>query len=113
MSFRVESTPSQESIVVRIGNALDFRNAALFKKTCLEKAGEGVRHFILDFNETYILDSTGLGSIFSLQRKISASKGKVVFASVSRPVQTVVQLTRTDKVFRLFTTVQEAYQAKR
>ena len=34
--------------------------------------------------------------------------GQVVFASVSRPVQVVVQLTRTYKVFRQFSTVEAA-----
>ena len=34
-----------------------------------------------------------------------------MFASVSRPVQVVVQLTRTYKVFRQFPTVEAALQA--
>jgi anti-sigma B factor antagonist len=36
-----------------------------------------------------------------------------VFASVSRPVQVVVQLTRTYKVFRQFPTVDAAREALR
>jgi len=69
---------------------------------------EGARNFILDFSDTGILDSTGLGSIFSLYRQVSPLNGQVVFASVSRPVQVVVQLTRTYKVFRQFPSVEAA-----
>lgn len=110
MSFDIEPK-NQETAVVRIGKALDFRNAAEFKTTCQEQVREGIRNFILDFSETGILDSTGLGSIFSLYRQVSPLNGQVVFASVSRPVQVVVQLTRTYKVFRQFPSVDAAREA--
>ena len=92
--------------------ALDFRNAAEFKAACQEYARQGTRYFVLDFSGTGILDSTGLGVIFSLYRQLTPGGGQVVFASVSRPVQVVVQLTRTYKVFRQFPTVDAAIQAQ-
>ena len=110
MSFTVEHQ-SDHIAVIRIGQALDFRNAADFKALCQEEVDDGMRNFVLDFSDTGILDSTGLGSIFSLYRKISTNDGQVVFASVSRPVQVVVQLTRTYKVFRQFPNVEEAREA--
>ena len=111
MSFVLEPTNDHESVVVHIGKALDFRNAAEFKTVCQEKVREGARNFILDFSDTGILDSTGLGSIFSLYRQVSPLNGQVVFASVSRPVQGVVRLTHIYKVFRQFHTVEEAQGA--
>ena len=110
MSFKVE-TYNDNSAVVRVGKALDFRNAAEFKSICQEHVQNGTRNFILDFSDTGILDSTGLGSIFSLYRQVSPDDGQVVFASVSRPVQVVVQLTRTYKVFRQFPSVDAAREA--
>ncbi len=107
MSFAIEPT-TEQTVVVRIGKALDFRNAAEFKSACQDQVKAGARNFILDFTETGILDSTGLGSIFSMYRQVSPLDGQVVFASVSRPVQVVVQLTRTYKVFRQFQTVEAA-----
>lgn len=110
MSFSVEPL-NAETVVLHVGKALDFRNAAEFKGLCQEYVQQGVRNFILDFSETGILDSTGLGAIFSLYRQISPRNGQVVFAAVSRPVQVVVQLTRTYKVFRQFPTVDAAKEA--
>ncbi|QXD17299.1 STAS domain-containing protein [Rhodocaloribacter litoris] len=110
MNFSVEPC-TQETVIIRVGKALDFRNAAEFKTVCQEQVRSGVRNFILDFTDTGILDSTGLGSIFSLYRQVSPLEGQVVFASVSRPVQVVVQLTRTYKVFRQFPTVEAAREA--
>lgn len=110
MSFEVTSH-TDNTVVVKIGKALDFRNADEFKSTFQSQVEDGVRNFILDFSDTGILDSTGLGSIFSLYRQISPEDGQVVFADVSRPVQVVVQLTRTYKVFRQFQSVDEAQEA--
>ena len=111
MSFTIQKT-SPSAAVIRVGKALDFRNAAEFKSACQEHARQGVRYFVLDFSGTGILDSTGLGVIFSLYRQLTPAGGQVVFASVSRPVQVVVQLTRTYKVFRQFPTVEAAMQAQ-
>lgn len=111
MSFTIKSA-SPNAVVIRVGKALDFRNAADFKAACQEHARNGVRYFVLDFTGTGILDSTGLGVIFSLYRQITPNGGQVVFASVSRPVQVVVQLTRTYKVFRQFPTVEAALEAR-
>lgn len=110
MSFDVDSL-SSDTVVVHMGEALDFRNADDFKDAFQDHVEEGIRHFILDFSDTEVLDSTGLGSIFSLYREISPHDGKVAFADVSRPVQVVVQLTRTYKVFRQFPSVQAAEEA--
>lgn len=109
MTFPIQTAPPDVA-VVRVGKALDFRNAADFKTECQEQIKSGTRNFILDFSGTGILDSTGLGSIFSLYRQLTPLGGQVVFAAVSRPVQVVVQLTRTYKVFRQYPTVEAAHQ---
>jgi len=110
MSFSVEPL-SSHTVVIRMGEALDFRNADDFKSTFQSEIDDGSINFILDFSDTSVLDSTGLGSIFSLYRQISPDDGQVAFADVSRPVQVVVQLTRTYKVFRQFPTVEAAQEA--
>ncbi|WP_022834416.1 STAS domain-containing protein [Salisaeta longa] len=110
MAFNVDHV-SSDTVVVHMGETLDFRNAPEFKDTFQSYVEDGVRQFILDFSKTEVLDSTGLGSIFSLYREISPEEGHVVFADVSESVQVVVQLTRTYKVFQQFDTVREARQA--
>lgn len=100
-----------DTLVIKIDKALDFRNAAHFKTLCLEHVEGGKRNFVLDFSETGILDSTGLGSVFALYRQVSRMDGQVVFASPSRAVEVVVQLTRTNKVFPQYPSVQAALEA--
>ncbi len=109
MSITIQNA-SADTAVVCIGKALDFRNAKDFKEACQSRIQDGIRNFVLDFSGTGILDSTGLGAIFSLYRQLTPLGGQVVFAAVSRPVQVVVQLTRTYKVFRQYPTVTAAHE---
>lgn len=110
MSFAIEPM-NQHSVIVRIGTALDLRNADAFKEACLDRVRDGTRNFILDFSESGILDSTGLGAIFALRRQLEPLKGKVIFASVSGSVKIVIQLTRIYKVFQSYPSVEAAREA--
>ncbi len=111
MSFALESI-SQQSVIVRVGKSLIFSNADAFKQACLDEVRDGARNFILDFSETSILDSTGLGAIFSLHKQVRLRKGEVVFASVSPPVQIVIQMTGIHRVFQRYSSVEAAREAR-
>ncbi len=110
MSFAIEPI-NQHSVIVHIGTSLDLRNADAFKEACLDRVRDGTRNFILDFSESGILDSTGLSAIFTLRRQVEPLKGKVVFASVSPPVQVVIQLTGIYRVFQRYPSVEAAREA--
>lgn len=98
---------TRRSVVIHVGKTLDFKNAEVFSHLCRDTLAQGYQHFILDFSKTGILDSSGLGAIFKLQRQIS-SGGKVVFASLSDAVRVVVQITHIYRVFPLYPTAQAA-----
>ena len=110
MSFSIDSI-SADTVIITVGNNLDFRNAADFKTASHNQVELGIRNFILDFTGTESIDSTGLGSLFTLYRRLSDQRGRIFFAAVSRPVHNTVHLTRADKIFRLFPTVDEAREA--
>lgn len=110
MSFSTESV-SDDTLIIRIGDTLDFRNADAFKQIVKAPIDAGKRQFILDFSDTDVLDSSGLGAIFSLYRRVTAHDGAVVFANASEPVRVVVDLTRTYKIFPQYDSV-EAAQAE-
>ncbi len=88
-----------------------LRNMTDFRQACQEKFAAGGRHFILDFSETGLLDSTGLGAVFSLLRMVMPQKGEVVFACLSDPVQMVVQMTGVYRVFTSYPSLQAARTA--
>lgn len=105
------TTCGAETVVLHIGEALDFRTASAFKVVCQDQFQAGKRRFVLDFSETRILDSSGLGAIFTLHRLANPAAGQVVFAVVTNPVKTVIHLTRLHRIFRQFSSVEAACRA--
>ncbi len=109
MLFQAEPV-TPRSVIIHVGKTLDFENAELFSHLCGETLAQGYHHFILDFSKTGVLDSSGLGAIFKLQREIP-SEGKIVFANLSDAVRVVVQITNIYRVFALYPTAQAACRA--
>lgn len=99
---------ADDAIIIGVGAHLDFRNAADFKLMLTDQLGQGTRTFILDFSETMTCDSTGIGSIFTLHRRLAGLSGVVCFAAASGAVANTVRLTQSHKVFPQFPTVEAA-----
>jgi anti-sigma B factor antagonist len=96
------------AVVCKIGHNLDFRSAARFREQSANLAKIGYVHFVLDLSGTEVLDSTGLGAVISLQRRIKPSGGNVLFAAASRSVVTLLELTKCNLVFGNHQNVEEA-----
>lgn len=109
--MRIDQENDQSIVIVHLGVSLDHANAGAFKKTCFETMAQGARHFILDFSETGILDSTGLCAINAIYRKVSRHDGQVLLAALSVPVQTVLNIARTKHIFPSYESVEEASSA--
>lgn len=113
MSYSIEEI-SDETVLVEAGSTLDFRNADQVHEECNQKIRSGTRQFIFDFEETDVLDSTGLGAIFKLYRKLSGLTGgepAIAFAAVGSQVEAALRLTRTGRVFEEYESVDEALAA--
>ncbi|MFQ5569255.1 MAG: STAS domain-containing protein [Rhodothermales bacterium] len=110
MDFNIEHADEQTAIV-HIGRTLDYRNASDFKSLSQATVALGMRQFVLNFSETGILDSTGLGAIFSLQRTVAGVGGNVVFAALSYPVRAIVQIVKIYNIFPAYKTVDNAIDA--
>lgn len=102
-----------ESVLIDVGSTLDFRDSQEFLENCEILLEEGVTCFLLNFEETRVLDSAGLGAIFSLHRRMrrNDADGRIIFARPTAHVQTVIRLTRAARIVEVYDTVQEAVDA--
>lgn len=110
MSFAFE-TDADQVVVAHIGKMLDFRNAEAFRNGFKEQIRQGAKHFILDFHETDLLDSVGLGAIFSLYRHVSPTDGQVIFAGADGAVEVMISLTKIERIFPSYPDVESARSA--
>jgi anti-sigma B factor antagonist len=68
---------------------------------------------ILNLAEVSYIDSFGVGQIFSIWTSIRAKHGQIVLLHPAAPVLTVLQATKLDTIFQVFTDEAQAIaQAK-
>ncbi|HSM08555.1 MAG TPA: STAS domain-containing protein [Gemmatimonadota bacterium] len=99
MSFKISD---QDGItLVEVNGELTVGNRERFKQVVLERVESGERKFLMDFGESSYIDSTGLGALVSLSRKIREAGGRMRLTGLNEDLRTLFELTRLDTVFDL------------
>ena len=86
---------------------LDVRSAADFKQAIADMVARDQGAIVIDLGKVAFIDSTGLGAIVSALKLIGRD-GELAIADLTESVATLFKLTRMDKVFRSFPTVDAA-----
>lgn len=99
MSFKISD---QDGItLVEVDGELTVGNRERFKQVVLERVEAGDRKFLMDFGESSYIDSTGLGALVSLSRKIREAGGQMRLTGLNEDLRTLFELTKLDTVFDL------------
>ena len=61
----------------------------------------GARKFLIDFTNTGYIDSSGLGVLVSLSRKIREVDGDLRLAGLNEDLRTLFELTKLDTLFTI------------
>jgi anti-sigma B factor antagonist len=94
-------------IVKPLDTRLDSTEASGFKDQLHNHIDGGKRKIVLDMEKVEFVDSSGLGAIIACRKKMGTD-GELVISSASEAVVGLFQLTRMDRVFRLFPNSEEA-----
>ena len=72
-----------------------------------------VRNVVMDLSGVDFLDSSGLGSLIALLKRVSERGGDMKIAGLQKKVRMVFEITRAFKVFEIFDNADEAQAACR
>ena len=97
MGFRVVA--KDDVTLIEVGGQLIVGNRQLLKEQVLEQLERGDRKFIVDFSKTDYIDSSGLGVLVTLSKKIREQGGQLSLASLSEDLRTLFELTKLDTLF--------------
>ncbi|MEN3794568.1 STAS domain-containing protein [Fulvimarina sp. MAC3] len=82
-------------------------NAPNFRKDVLDLVDQGHSRLVVDLSGVSFIDSTGLGALVALFKHIGM-RGDLAIAGLTPPVAQMFKLTRMDRVFRIYRTVEES-----
>lgn len=94
--------------VVEVVGQLIVGNRQELKRMILAEVEAGTRRFVVDFAMTGYIDSSGLGILVSLSKKIREAGGRLRLASLSEDLRTLFELTRLDTLFDICGSLEEA-----
>ncbi len=108
MGFQVEK--SDGITVVDVEGQLIVGNRQELKQKILEELEGGERKFVIDFANTGYIDSSGLGVLVSLSKKIREKGGELRLAALNEDLRTLFELTKLDTLFKIADTRAKALE---
>jgi anti-sigma B factor antagonist len=91
----------EHTCVVSLEGDIDLAAAPTLKSALLELLNDGHRQFILDLSQVRHLDSTGLGVLVGVRRRL-ADQGRLAIAGSPRNVSRLFEITGLDARFEMF-----------
>ena len=106
MAFEV--TEKGGVTIIDVEGQLIVGNRQELKQKVLEKLDGGERKFLIDFANTGYIDSSGLGVLVSLSKKIREQGGELRLANLNEDLKTLFELTKLDTLFHIASNREEA-----
>ena len=110
MSFQV--TKDQGAMVVDVAGQLVVTNRQEFKQLVLDEIERGARLLVVDFSRSPYIDSSGLGALVSLGKRMREAGGELRLAGLNEDLRTLFELTRLDALFPIFASRADALVAE-
>lgn len=109
MAFQV--TEENGVTIIDVEGQLIVGNRQELKQKVLDKLEGGARKFLIDFDNTGYIDSSGLGVLVSLSKKIREQGGELRLANLNEDLKTLFELTKLDTLFHISSSRDEALQS--
>ena len=87
--------------VVSVEGQLIVGNRQELKQKILTELERGARKFVVDFSQTGYIDSSGLGVLVSLSKRIRESNGDLRLSNLNDDLKTLFELTKLDTLFQI------------
>jgi len=109
MDLQIEQI-GQITVVLVPGENLEASNAAAFKEA-IGPVLEANKQVVLDLSQLQFVDSSGLGAILSSFKRLNMLGGSLKLCRLTRPVQSLFELVRMNRVFSIYVTRDAAIDA--
>jgi anti-sigma B factor antagonist len=107
MAFSETRDPSGV-VVMAVEGQLIVANRQELKQLLQDALDRGDRRFVLDFTPTAYIDSSGLGALVSVNRKVREAGGELRLAGLNEDLRALFELTKLDTLFAIADTPAEA-----
>ncbi len=94
--------------VLKISGSFDVYTAGPAREWIQTASSEFPSNIVIDMSEVQFIDSTALAILVQGMRRSRERNGDIYLCSLQQPVRMVLELTRLDKVFEIYSNEAEA-----
>jgi anti-sigma B factor antagonist len=103
-----KATAGNGVTVVRVEGQLIVGNRQELKGLIQAALEAGERKFLIDCTATGYIDSSGLGALVTVSKKVRENGGELRIAGLNDDLRSLFELTKLDSLFHISPTVDEA-----
>ena len=94
--------------LIRVEGQLIVGNRQELKTAIQEALDHGERRFVIDFSRTGYIDSSGLGALVSISKKVREQGGDLRLSGLNEDLRSLFELTKLDTLFAISDTAEKA-----
>jgi anti-sigma B factor antagonist len=98
-------------LVVRLTGEIDMYRTPQVLEALEPRMQPCPQRVIVDLSEVSYMDSSGVGTLVHLFRRINSHNGKLILVNPNQRVRSIFEITRLDRFFTICHDHQEALQA--
>ena len=103
-------TREDSGTIVHLQGEIDLHQSPGLHEALVDICGEKPARLILNMADVRYIDSSGVGSLVEIYRRLKREKGAFVLVAPGSRVMSVLEITRLDKFFAIVNTQEEAMQ---
>ena len=94
--------------VVKVEGQLIVGNRQELKELVIAALDNGDRRILIDFSQTGYIDSSGLGALVSISKRVREAGGELRLSGLNEDLRSLFELTKLDTLFAIAETPQQA-----
>lgn len=108
LELQVGRIQNKTTSIIRIKGEIDFYTVPQLKIVFDGELKTGVKDFLINLNQTTMIDSTGLGTLIGMLKKIRGHSGEFKIVCNNAQLARIFEITRLIKIFSIHETEDEA-----
>jgi anti-sigma B factor antagonist len=111
MDLSLSTREDAGTLVVDIGGEIDVYTSPKLRERLVGLVGEGARRLVVDLEDVEFIDSTGLGVLVGVLKRMRAREGSMSLVCSQDGLLRVFRITGLEKVFSIYPSVVAATEA--
>src|SRR5918997_6946391 len=103
-----QTKDSRGVLVVQVDGRLIVGNRHELKDLIQSALDKGERRLLIDFSRTGYIDSSGLGALVSISKRVREAGGELRLSGLNDDLRSLFELTKLDTLFAITETPEQA-----